>query len=113
MASNRNIILIGPPASGKGTQGKKLSKLTGLPVLGTGNLLRQAVQKGSELGKKAERYLSEGLYVPDSLIESLVEEWAIQHKNGWILDGFPRTTGQSDFIASSKHIDSPDVVIGF
>lgn len=112
MKSITKILLLGPPACGKGTQARRLSELLNLPVLGTGNLLRQAVADQSELGKKAEGFISQGLYVPDSLIESLVLEWASAQKNGWIFDGFPRTQAQAQFMLTNDSIGKPDLVIG-
>jgi len=111
--SAKHILLLGPPASGKGTQGKRLAKMLQLPVLGTGNVLRQAIEDQTELGIEAETYINSGLYVPDALIESIVEQWAKQHAEGWIFDGFPRTQSQADFIQENTNIASPSLVIGF
>jgi len=113
MSRFQHILLLGPPASGKGTQGKRLSELLSLPKLGTGDVLRQAIEEGTELGKKAENYLSKGLYVPDSLIQTIVEKWVSHHQTGWIFDGFPRTIQQVQFIENSKYIVAPQLVLGF
>ena len=113
MSALKYILLVGPPACGKGTQAKKLSKLLGLPILGTGNLLRQAIQDGTELGNQAKEYLAKGLYVPDELIQSLVEDWCAENSDGWILDGFPRTIEQAEFIEKSPKINKPELVFGF
>lgn len=108
----KKILLLGPPASGKGTQANRLSEKLSLPILGTGNLLRQAVVDNTELGIEAGKFISEGKYVPDKLIESLVLEWTEKHKEGWIFDGFPRTLEQAEFMFSHKDIGRPDLVIG-
>jgi adenylate kinase len=108
----RHIILLGPPASGKGTQAKRIAKKFGLPTLGTGNLLRQAIEDGTDLGTEASHYINKGLYVPDELIEALVADWTMQHSAGWVFDGFPRTRAQADFMGGDSGITQPDIVIG-
>lgn len=113
MSKFKNIILLGPPACGKGTQGKRVAELLQLPVLGTGNLLRKAIDQKTDLGLEAEGYINKGLYVPDSLIESLVAEWSAQNTEGWIYDGFPRTQTQADFIDNTAEITQPDLVLAF
>ena len=88
------VVFLGPPGSGKGTQAKKLSQELGLLHISTGDLLRDAVRKGTELGKRAKEYMEKGELVPDSLIISLIEE-VMPQEGGFILDGFPRTTAQA------------------
>ena len=92
------LILLGAPASGKGTQGDILSKRFGLPKIATGDMLRAAVAAGTELGKKAAQLMSDGKLVPDEVVIGLVKERISQDdaKNGFILDGFPRTVPQAD-----------------
>lgn len=92
-----NLIFLGPPGSGKGTQAVRLAEEKSLVHLSTGDVLRAAVKAGTELGKKAEGFMTRGELVPDDLIISLIEEKiaAGDLKNGFILDGFPRTVPQA------------------
>jgi len=91
------IILLGPPGAGKGTQAEKISKKFKIPHISTGDILREAVRKGTSLGKKAERYLERGILVPDSVILGLVEERLSQGncRKGYVFDGFPRNLAQA------------------
>ncbi|NOY88073.1 MAG: adenylate kinase [FCB group bacterium] len=93
-----NLVFLGPPGSGKGTQAVKLTKEKGLTHLSTGDLLRAAIKNGSELGKKAEGYMKKGELVPDELIVGLIENEITGNEilNGFILDGFPRTINQAE-----------------
>lgn len=88
------LIFLGPPGSGKGTQAKKLSQELSLVHISTGDLLREAVKKETDLGKRAREYMERGELVPDSLMVSLIEE-AMPRQGGFILDGFPRTVPQA------------------
>jgi len=92
------IILVGPPASGKGTQAALLCEQLGVPKISTGDMLRAAKAAGTPLGKEAERYMSTGKLVPDEVVIGLVGERleAEDAKKGFILDGFPRTVPQAD-----------------
>jgi len=92
-----NLVFLGPPGSGKGTQAAKLSEKMGMVHLSTGDVLRDAVKRGTELGKKAEGYMVRGELVPDDLIIGLIEDKvkAGELRNGFILDGFPRTIPQA------------------
>jgi len=92
------LILLGAPASGKGTQGAILCEKFGVPKIATGDMLRAAVAAGSELGKQADSLMKGGQLVPDSVVIGLVKERVSQAdaKNGFILDGFPRTVPQAD-----------------
>jgi len=96
------LILLGAPASGKGTQAAVLTEKFGVPKISTGDMLRAAITAGSELGKQAEGLMSEGKLVPDSVVIGLVKERLSQPdaKNGFILDGFPRTVPQADALAA-------------
>ena len=92
-----NLILLGAPGAGKGTQAELLTQQLGIPAISTGNMLREAISKGSELGKQVKRYMDEGSLVPDELILGIVAERVSQSdcKNGFILDGVPRTLAQA------------------
>jgi len=92
------LILLGAPASGKGTQAAVLTEKFGVPKISTGDMLRAAIEAGSELGKQAAGLMNEGKLVPDSVVIGLVKQRVSQPdaKNGFILDGFPRTVPQAD-----------------
>lgn len=93
-----NLILLGAPGAGKGTQGELISKKLGIPTISTGNMLREAVANGTQLGKKVKHIMETGALVPDELILDLVQERVAQPdcKNGFILDGVPRTLPQAE-----------------
>ncbi len=93
-----NLIFLGPPGSGKGTQAARLSKARGMVHLSTGDMLRAAVKEGTPLGQKAEAYMKKGELVPDALIIAMIEEKVGNGSmsSGFILDGFPRTIPQAD-----------------
>jgi len=89
--------MMGPPGVGKGTQAKMLSDKFGIPKISTGDILRDAIHKGADLGLKAKAYMDNGQLVPDDVVIGIVEE-RLKEKdctNGWILDGFPRTLPQA------------------
>lgn len=93
-----NLVLLGAPGAGKGTQAQKLVADYGVAHISTGDLLRAAVKAQSELGKQAKAYMDEGKLVPDQLVIDLVKErlQADDAKKGFILDGFPRNTAQAE-----------------
>ena len=95
-----NMILLGAPGAGKGTQGELLSKQLQIPTISTGNMLREAMANGSDLGKQVKQYMDEGALVPDDVIMSIIAERVTQPdcKNGFILDGVPRTLAQAQAI---------------
>ena len=92
------LILLGPPGVGKGTQARKLAEKYCIPQISTGNMLRDAFQKGHELGLKARSYMDSGKLVPDDVVIGIVEERLRMNdcESGWILDGFPRTIPQAE-----------------
>lgn len=91
------IIFLGPPGAGKGTQAKFLEKDYGFIQISTGDILREAVKKGTELGKLAKKYMDEGKLVPDDVIVGIIEEKLEELKDkNIILDGFPRTIPQAE-----------------
>ncbi|UCD64389.1 MAG: adenylate kinase [Candidatus Zixiibacteriota bacterium] len=92
-----NLVFLGPPGSGKGTQAVRLAEKLSLVHLSTGDVLRDAVKRGTELGKKAEGFMSRGELVPDAVLIDLIENLLTTGKlnGGFILDGFPRTVPQA------------------
>ena len=99
--SEQNLVLLGPPGAGKGTQADRLRKDFDLPYYSTGIILREAVEAESELGKKAKEYMDSGDLVPDELICEVIAERfdSGEADNGFLLDGFPRTVGQAEMLA--------------
>ena len=93
-----NLILLGPPGAGKGTQGHQLSEQYSIPEISTGDILRGAVRKGTPLGREAQSYMDRGALVPDAIMIGLVRERLAQADTtrGFILDGFPRTVVQAE-----------------
>ncbi len=93
-----NLILLGAPGAGKGTQAELLTQKLSIPAISTGNMLREAMANGTELGKKAKQYMDEGSLVPDELILGIVANRVAQPdcQNGFILDGVPRTLAQAE-----------------
>jgi adenylate kinase len=96
--SELNLILLGPPGSGKGTQGERLQEDFDLPYYATGDILRAAVREGTEIGKQAKQYMDRGDFVPDDVIVGVIAERIDQAEaeDGFILDGFPRTEPQAE-----------------
>ena len=98
LLSELNLILLGPPGAGKGTQAERLVEDFDLPYYATGDILRAAVNEGSDLGKEAKEYMDKGDLVPDEVITGVIAERidSEEARDGFLLDGFPRTVGQAE-----------------
>tara|TARA_B100001113_G_scaffold175797_1_gene144047 strand:- start:2339 stop:2986 length:648 start_codon:yes stop_codon:yes gene_type:complete len=99
---SESIILFGPPGAGKGTQSGLISEMTGKPQVSTGDMLREAVNEGSDVGKEAKSYMERGLLVPDSIIIELIRRRLHREdaSDGLLFDGFPRTIPQAQALES-------------
>jgi adenylate kinase len=119
--SELNLVLLGPPGAGKGTQAERLVEDFGLPYYSTGIILREAVAEESELGRQAKQYMEDGELVPDDLINKVIAERldSGEADDGFLLDGFPRTIGQAEMLEQTLEgrgrqlsgvllIDAPD-----
>jgi adenylate kinase len=119
--SELNLVLLGPPGAGKGTQAERLVEDFGLPYYSTGIILREAVAGETELGKRAKKYMDAGELVPDELINNVIAERldSGEADDGFLLDGFPRTIGQAEMLEKTLEgrgrqlagvllIDAPD-----
>jgi adenylate kinase len=119
--SERNLVLLGPPGAGKGTQAERLIEDFDLPYYATGNILREAIASGTELGRQAKEIVERGELVSDEIISAVIEERldSPEAADGFLLDGFPRTIGQAEMLegALDRHgreltaallIDAPD-----
>lgn len=106
-----NIVLLGPPGGGKGTQASFMAEEFDIPHISTGDILRKAVNEGTELGKKAKSFMNKGELVPDDLVVDIVDERLTESdaKNGFILDGFPRTVPQAE--ALDKSLEKRNMLI--
>ncbi len=102
-----NLILLGAPGAGKGTQAEKICEKLGIPAISTGNIIREALANGTEMGLKAKEYINAGKLVPDEVVIGIIKERLAKDdcKNGFILDGFPRT------IPQAQALDEMGVVI--
>ena len=121
--SELNLILLGPPGAGKGTQAARLREDFGLPYIGTGDLLREHREKQTELGVKAQEYMDAGDLVPDELVIAMIlDKIEEEGDDGFLLDGFPRTVGQADALSEELDklgrrltaallVDAPDEVV--
>lgn len=121
--SELNLILVGPPGAGKGTQAARLREDFDLPYIATGDMLRQHRDDETVLGKQAKQHMSEGGLVPDELvIEMIMEEIEAKGADGFLLDGFPRSIGQADALGGEIEsrgrrltaallVDAPDEVV--
>ena len=108
-------IMLGAPGAGKGTHAKKITEKFGIPAISTGDIFRENIKNGTELGKKAKEYMDAGNLVPDELVCDLVVDRLKQDdcKNGYILDGFPRTIPQAEALtaALAKNDDAIDYAL--
>ena len=118
-----NLILLGPPGAGKGTQAARLREDFGIAYIGTGDLLREHKENKTELGVKAQEYMDKGKLVPDDLVISMIfDKIEDEGDDGFLLDGFPRTVGQADALTQEFEklgrrltaallVDAPDEVV--
>jgi len=115
--SELNLILLGPPGAGKGTQAKTVAERFGIPAISTGDIFRRNVSQGTELGVEAKRYMDAGEYVPDSVTNAMVRDRIAEPDAavGFLLDGYPRTLAQveelDDMIAATGHALDAVVVL--
>ena len=108
MANKLNMIIMGPPGAGKGTQAKKIIAKYNIPHISTGDMFREAISEGTPLGLLAQKFINEGHLVPDDVTIGLVKERLSKDdcKNGYLLDGFPRTIPQAEALEKiSKEIN--------
>lgn len=106
-----HLVFLGPPASGKGTQGRRLAEEFGLAYLSTGALLRRALRDATPLGEEARPFLDRGEYVPDETMVPMVLEWVGKQKEGWLLDGFPRTLAQAEALDAALDVKPKAIVL--
>lgn len=108
-----NLILMGAPGAGKGTQAEIISKKFQIPTISTGEILRASIKAGTELGKKAKSFIDKGDLVPDEVVIGIIKEHLSSDacKNGFILDGFPRSVAQAQALEDlGVHIDAVLVI---
>ena len=112
-----NLILLGAPGAGKGTQAEVISETLKIPTISTGNMIREALKSGTEMGRKAKEYVDAGKLVPDEVVIGIIKERLAQPDcaDGFILDGFPRTIHQADLLGEAlRELNNPlDRVIYF
>lgn len=106
-----NLILLGAPGAGKGTQAEKICEKYNIPAVSTGNIIREALKNGTDMGLKAKSYIDAGALVPDDVVIGIIKERLKEDdcKNGFILDGFPRTIPQAEAL-DAMGIDIDKVV---
>jgi len=105
------LILLGPPGAGKGTQAKYITEKYSIPQISTGDILRQAIKEQSEMGKRAKSYMDSGGLVPDDIVIGIINERLAlgDCKDGYILDGFPRTLAQAEALSESLQAYGGDI----
>ena len=103
-----NVIFLGPPGAGKGTQAVRVCERLGIPQISTGDILRRAMKEGTPTGLAAKSYIDKGLLVPDEVVIAIVRERLAMEdcQKGYILDGFPRTVPQAEALAQFAKIDA-------
>ena len=111
----RAVVFLGPPGAGKGTQAKRVAQICGVPHLSTGDMLRDHISRGTELGRQAKPVMDRGELVPDEIVLGMVEDRVAQPDcaNGFVFDGFPRTLPQAqrlDEILERRHFGLPVVI---
>ena len=108
----KRVLMLGPPGSGKGTQGERLARSLGVEHISSGALLREAVAGGTPLGHQVEQAMSEGRLVSDELVTQAVRP-ALQRRDGYVLDGFPRKLSQTDGVDFDAvvHLDVPEAEV--
>jgi adenylate kinase len=106
------IIMLGPPGAGKGTQARMMSEKLKVPHISTGDILREALKNQTELGKKAKAYMESGGLVPDELVDAIVAERLARPDGakGFILDGYPRTINQAEFLRTLLERDGTKIL---
>lgn len=106
-----NIVMLGAPGAGKGTQADKISNKYGIPHVSTGDIFRQSIKNGTPLGVAAKGYIDQGLLVPDHVTNNMVKEVLLkdEFKEGFILDGYPRTISQAEFLANALKEQGKDL----
>ena len=111
MARKINLILLGAPGAGKGTQAELISEKFGIPAISTGQMIREEIASGSELGEQVKSYTSKGELVPDEVVINIIKGRLAKDdcKNGFILDGFPRTVPQAEAL-DSMGVEITDVI---
>ncbi len=112
----KNIIMLGAPGAGKGTQSALIAEEYGIPQISTGDILRRNIKEGTELGKLAKSYIDAGALVPDDVVIGIVADRLKEAdaQNGYVLDGFPRTIAQAEALDKVAKIDvAINIVVGF
>ena len=106
-----NLILLGPPGAGKGTQAEIISKKYAIPSISTGNMIREAIAAGTEMGRNAKSFIDSGALVPDEVVIGIIKERLAKPdcENGFILDGFPRTVPQAQAL-DDMGVEITDVI---
>jgi len=108
-----NVIMLGPPGAGKGTQAERFARSRGIPKISTGDILREAVHAGTDIGKRAKAIMDRGELVSDDVMIEIVRERLARHDavNGFVLDGFPRTVAQAEALDTTMEGRDPLIVV--